>query len=519
MASDFDKVSAPHKQRASESRGKDAASTLLSNEETDIGKRETPPQHDVVACISEKIACPSSGESHPSPSLFLPLPPYAVRALSLLEESGYEAWCVGGFVRDSLLGKPCADIDIATDASWQEVQRIFEAARYHTHETGTAHGTISVIVDGNAIEITTYRIDGPYRDARHPTQVLSARSIEEDLARRDFTINALAYHPKCGILDPFNGITDLESGILRTVGNPQKRLSEDALRILRACRFSAQLGFSIESKTFAALLSCKHLLTRIPAERIAHELDRLLCGEHVHDALMQTVDVLAIALPELVAMKGFEQHSPYHIYDVLEHTAWTVQYTPAESLLRWAALFHDVGKPASFFMGEDGVGHAYGHAAVSVQLARSALQRLRLPGAMSNRALLLIAHHDDIIEPTPKAVKRAIARLGGDPALFTALCKLKRADSLAHAPACADRTLMADQLEEALARVLEERQAFSLKDLAINGNDVLALGVAQGRAVGEVLNAALRAVIEEEIENEKQALEAFVREWMETTRH
>lgn len=441
------------------------------------------------------------------------LPSQALRALSLLEESGYEAWCVGGFVRDSLIGRACADIDIATDAPWQEVQRIFEAAECHTRETGTAHGTITVIIDGIAFEITTYRIDGAYLDGRHPEQVMPTRSIEEDLVRRDFTINALAYHPKRGLLDPFGGRADLESGILRTVGDPKKRFSEDALRILRACRFSSQLGFALEEETFATALSHKHLLNRIAAERIASELDRLLCGEHARDALMETVEILSMVLPELAAMKGLEQHSPYHIYDVLEHTAWTVQYTPKEPLLRWAALFHDAGKPASFFIGKDGVGHAYGHAFVSTQLARSAFQRLRLPGAMSNRALLLIAHHDDIIEPTQKAVKRALARLGGDPTLFAALCKLKRADSLAHAPTCIDRALIADQLEEVLACVLEQRQAFSLKDLAINGNDVLTLGVPQGRSVGAVLDAALQAVIDEKVENTRESLAAFTKKW------
>lgn len=444
----------------------------------------------------------------------LPLPAHATHALSVLEAAGHEAWCVGGFVRDGLLGRPCADIDIATDAPWQSVKRAFEAAGHRVHETGTAHGTVTVVVDGVPVEVTTYRADGAYADARHPERVSFVGSIQEDLARRDFTVNALAYHPKRGILDPFGGMEDLSRGVLRAVGDPQQRFGEDALRILRACRFASQLGFSIEDATFAALLSHKHLLNRISAERITHELDGFLRGAHVHDALMLTVDVLAMVLPELVAMKGLDQRSPYHIYDVLEHTAWTLQYAPDDALVRWAALFHDAGKPAAFFVGEDGVGHAYGHAHVSVRLARAAFGRLRLPGAFCERALALVAHHDDVVDATPKAVKREIARLGGDPSLFAALCKLKRADSLAHAPSCAHRVQLADQLEETLADVLAAGEAFSRKSLAINGNDVLALGVPRGRMVGEALDAALQAVIDDEVENSREALCAFVRGWM-----
>ncbi len=392
----------------------------------------------------------------------LPLPAHAARVLDILESAGYEAWFVGGFVRDGLLGKPCTDIDLACSARWQDVQRACEAAGCRTHETGTAHGTLTVMMDGYPLEVTTYRLDGAYEDARHPSYVSPARCIEEDLARRDFTVNALAYHPERGLLDPYGGTADLRRGILRTVGDPQRRFEEDALRILRACRFASQLGFAIEDATFAALPSHKYLLNRVSAERITRELDKFLRGAHVHDALMQTADVLAVVLPELVAMKGFEQHSPYHIYDVLEHTAWTLQYAPDDALVRWAALFHDIGKPASFFIGKDGIGHAYGHASVSVRMARGAFKRFCLPNAFCDRVLALIAHHDDAIKATPKAVKRAIARLGGDSSLFSALCKLKRADALAHGPKGVEQVQLVEQLEETLAQVLAAHEAFSL---------------------------------------------------------
>ena len=400
--------------------------------------------------LAERGQARSAAPGGPCP-VTIPLPPQAAFALAALEEAGFEAWCVGGFVRDALLGRACADVDVATDAPWQEVQRVFEAAGCRTHETGTAHGTLTVVVEQEALEITTYRDDGVYADARHPEAVSFVRTIEEDLARRDFTMNALAYHPKRGILDPYGGVADLEARTIRAVGDPARRFSEDALRILRACRFASQLGFSIEPATYAGMMANKGQLLRISAERVTHELECLLLGAHVHDALMGTVDVLAAVLPELVACKGFEQRTPYHVYDVLEHTAFVVQNTPPSPLVRWAALFHDMGKPAAFFQDADGTGRFYGHAKISVELARAAMGRLALSPAFVGRVLTLVKHHDDVIEPTPKAVKRALARLGGDVGLFRALCDLKRGDALAQAPRCAGRVELADELEEVLA--------------------------------------------------------------------
>ncbi len=443
----------------------------------------------------------------------IPLPAHATCALKTLEDAGYEAWVVGGFVRDSLLGRVSADIDITTNAHWQDVERIFNAAGVRTRETGTKHGTITVIFDDDAIEVTTYRTDGAYTDARHPESVNYVRTLEEDLARRDFTINALAYHPARGLADPYGGLDDLRAGIIRAVGDPILRFKEDALRILRACRFASQLGFRIESDTYAGLLERKNLLYQISPERITHELDLLLLGEHVHDALMDTVDVLSAVLPELVAMKGFEQHTPYHTYDVLEHSAYAVQESPATSLARWAALFHDIGKPAAFFMRADGIGHFYGHAHISEALARGAFARLSFSPAFCEKVLTLVRAHDDVIEPNPRAVKRALARLGGDTQLFLALCDLKRADTLAHAPAYAKRTESIDALKEVLAQILAENQAFSLRDLCIDGHDVLACGIAPGPAVGTALNAALDAVIDEHVENSREALLEFLRTW------
>ena len=444
--------------------------------------------------------------------LTLPLPDFAAEALRVIEQAGFEGWCVGGFVRDALIGRPLHDVDIACSAHWTQTQAAFEQAGYTTHETGTAHGTLTVVVDGHAIEVTTYRTDGAYSDGRHPEQVSFVQSIEEDLARRDFTINAMAYHPTRGICDPFDGLSDIEAHIIRTVGDPLDRVREDHLRILRACRLASELGFSIERETYKRMKRAKTLMLDLPAERIRHELERLLLGEYVHDALIGTVDVLAGVLPELIAMKGFDQHTPYHIYDVLEHTAYVVHYAPATPLARWTALLHDIGKPAAFFQ-EEGRGHFFGHARLSVIIAKPILERLKFSPLLQENILLLIKMHDVAIEPTTAGVKRALHRhFNDDVPLFETLCAIKRADTAAQAPRCSNRAEIARQLSAVLAEVLENDQAFSLSQLAIDGSDVMrtcALG--PGPAVGALLDAALDAVIEGRVPNEREALREFVR--------
>lgn len=432
------------------------------------------------------------------------------RVLGILEEGGFEAWLVGGCVRDAVLGRECSDVDIASNARWQEVKQLFEQRGFTTHETGIAHGTLTVVVGSQAFEITTYRCDGASADSRHPDSVRFVSSIEEDLARRDFTMNAMAYHPDRGLVDPYGGMLDLKHRVIRAVGNPKKRFDEDALRILRACRFSAQLGFSIEESTYQGMVYNKGLLYKISAERIVHELDRLLLGAYAGRALVDTVDALAAVLPELVAMKGFDQRTPYHIYDVLEHTARVIDGVPPYRLVRWAALFHDMGKPACFFADEEGTGHFYGHANVSVLLAKGIMSRLKLSPAFATRVLTLVKRHDEVVEPTPRAVKRMLARLDGDTELFSALCDLKRGDARGQAPRCAERIGVADELERVLAEIQAAGDAFSLKDLAVNGNDVVALGIAEGPAVGTALRSALAAVIDERVPNEREALVAFL---------
>ena len=444
----------------------------------------------------------------------IPLPEVACEALRILAGAGGEAWCVGGCVRDALLGRPVHDVDLATSLPWTSVQEAFRTEGWDTVETGVAHGTLTVVRDGKPLEITTYRCDGTYSDGRHPDAVTPAATIEEDLLRRDFTVNALAYHPERGIIDPFGGAADIERGVIRCVGDPTSRFSEDALRILRACRFASQLGFAIEGATFDAMLASKHLLRKVSGERVYRELERLLCGDYVHDALMETADVLAFVLPELVAMKGCEQVTKYHIYDVLEHTAWAVQRTPPRPLQRWSALFHDMGKPAAaFFEERDGgrVEHFYGHAAVSVVLAEGVMRRLPFPAWLRRDVPVLVRIHDDVVPPNTRAVRRMLGRLGGRTDLFEALCDIKRADALAQAPFCAPRADTAEELRALMRQILEDESAFSVRHLAVNGNDIVALGVEAGPEIGRILNAALDAVIDERVPNEREALLAFAK--------
>ena len=459
----------------------------------------------------------SSGDTrsrYAAASPALPVPPQARRVIEVLEAAGFEAWCVGGFVRDSLLGRPVSDIDIACSALWPQTEEACLAAGMRVHRTGEKHGTVTVVCDDAAFEVTTFRVDGAYSDARHPDEVRFVRSLEEDLARRDFTINAMAYHPLRGLADPFGGLEDARRGIIRTVGDPAQRFGEDALRILRACRFSSQLGFSLDGATYQAMLEGKRGLLRVSSERITAELQKLLLGDNVRDALLRTVDVLSAVLPELVAMKGFDQCTPYHCHDVLEHTARAVAGTPPYPLVRWAALFHDMGKPAAFFKEPGGRGHFYGHAKISVPLARGIMDRLTFSTAFRDRVLLLVERHDDVFDATPRAVKRALARMGGDVELFRALCDLKRGDASAQAPAYAEeRMRRADDLLRVLDGILAEGEAFTLKHLAVNGRDAMDAGIAQGPSVGAALAAALDAVIDEQIPNDRETLLAFLDEW------
>ena len=410
------------------------------------------------------------------------------------------------------LGRDVHDYDLATTATWDQVEQVFENAGFTVHETGVKHGTVTVVLQGNAIEVTTYRTDWGYSDGRHPDNVAFVQTIGEDLARRDFTMNALAWHPVRGLIDPYGGAGDIEAGVIRAVGEPKERFSEDALRILRGCRFESQLGFSIDPATYQAMCEKKHLLMRIAKERIVHELDAFVLGAHVRQALLDCVDIISPVIPELAALKGFPQNTPYHCYDVLEHTACTMENIDAERLLRWAALLHDIGKPATHFTREDGISHFFGHARIGAELAEGVCKRLGFPRRFSEQLVRLVAMHDDPMAPAPKSIRKVLLRLDGDEGLFRALCALKRADSLAHAPEHRQRGSSALEALRIFEELKASNAAWSTKGLAISGDDLLELGYEQGPAIGFALRDALEEVIDEKLENDRDALLKWARE-------
>ena len=429
------------------------------------------------------------------------LPDAVVSALALLCAAGAECYIVGGCVRDLLMGREPHDWDITTNAEPHEVIEVFRD--YRVIETGIDHGTVTVLLGGSALEITTYRVDGQYSDNRHPDSVSYTRSLSEDLSRRDFTINAIAYSPEIGLVDLFGGQEDIKNGIIRCVGEASKRFDEDALRILRALRFSSTLGFEIEEKTAAALLQKSLLLKNVSAERINVELTKLLCGNGVGRVLREYKGVLAVPVPELVPMFGFDQKNRHHCYDVWLHTIITIEALPAIAELRWAALFHDIGKPASFSTDEHGEGHFYGHAPAGCEIADTVMRRLRFSNTSREWILQLVKNHDVTIGTDEKRVKRWLGRFGEE--FIRQLTALKRADNLAQSENYRERQLLINAVEALVDDLIARQECVSLRDLAVNGDDLLALGY-KGKTVGDALQMLLDAVIDENVPNERDAL-------------
>ncbi|MBQ5565782.1 MAG: HD domain-containing protein, partial [Clostridia bacterium] len=331
------------------------------------------------------------------------LPDEVKTAIEKISKNGFEAYIVGGCVRDSLLGKTPKDYDITTSASPQEVEKIFSDCR--VIETGIKHGTVTVLINSMPLEITTFRIDSEYVDNRHPESVTFTKSLREDTARRDFTMNAIAYNNFTGICDFYGGETDIKNKIVRCVGNPDLRFNEDALRIMRAIRFSSVLGFEIEENTRSSIFKNKELLKNISSERIAAELVKLLCGKNAKKVLCEYIDILGVVMPELLPMKDFDQRNAHHIYDIWTHTAVAVENIEPAPILRLTALFHDIGKPECFFM-KNGQGHFYGHAAVSEKISDNILKRLKFDNTSRETITTLVKLHDIQIEETETAVKR-----------------------------------------------------------------------------------------------------------------
>ena len=545
-------------------------------------------------------------------------PAPALEAIARLRAAGFLAYLVGGCVRDTLLGRVPGDWDITTAALPEQVEAVFAGERII--ETGLKHGTVTVLLDGLPLEITTFRTEAAYSDHRHPDAVAFTPSLTEDLARRDFTINAMAWTLEkrgegldAGLQDPFGGQADLEKKLIRCVGDPHKRFEEDALRILRALRFASQLDFTIDPATAAAAHALRDTLALVSRERIAVELTKLLCGPAARRIIVEYWEILSVPLPELAPMAGLDQRNKHHCYDVLEHSAAAVEAVPPEKLLRWAALLHDVAKPACFTVDEAGRGHFYGHAKRGAPMAREIMTRLRFDKDTVNRVAQLVELHDYPIDPPveegsgigdqgsgaaakafplrgrcpssqtgadevefrqaiaidephratgptssvtappchlplkgkaedggrktrilrcaqndgagavsgcpaqadglrraeERAIRKLIGKLGE--ADFLRLLALKRADSLAHHPDYHGRTAACDRLAALARELLAQPPCFTVRDLDINGNDLLALGLPRGPEIGRTLNALLERVLAGELPNERERLLAAVK--------
>lgn len=431
------------------------------------------------------------------------IPQKANQIIARLTESGYEAYVVGGCVRDAILGRPAADWDITTNARPEQVKALFSG----TIDTGIQHGTVTVLIGREGFEVTTYRIDGEYRDGRHPSEVIFTPSLIEDLKRRDFTINAMAYNEAEGLIDAFNGMEDLKRGRIRCVGNPQERFTEDSLRILRAVRFSAQLGFEIERETKDAIAKFAPSLTRISAERIQAELVKLLTSDHPESfRTLYDTGITHVILPEFDACMETPQNHPHHCCCVGEHILLTLQAVEADKVLRLAALLHDIGKPLTHAKDNQGIDHFRGHGEAGAELTDHILHRLKFDNDTICRVKHLVRVHDDRQIPlTLRGVRRAVYRIGKD--CFFDYLKLRRADILAQNPSMHQEKLEAlEKLEELYGQILDEHACLSLKELAVTGNDLIKAGMESGPKLGKVLKEMLELVIEYPEYNTKEYL-------------
>ena len=427
------------------------------------------------------------------------LPKTIVQCLDAMEHAGFAAYVVGGCVRDHLLGLTPHDYDLCTSASPDDVAELF--GNYNLVRNGIKHGTVGVILKGEQYEITTFRTEGGYTDGRHPDWVKFVPTVEEDLSRRDFTVNAMAYAPGKGIIDPWGGRKDLERGILRAVGDPQVRFREDSLRILRGIRFAVRYGLIPERDTEKAMEELAPLMDGLARERVFDELCKLLPVITYGD-LMRFAPILVRVIPELAPMIGFDQRSPHHAYDLYTHTAHVVDATPKKLALRWAALLHDIGKVTTFTTDENGRGHFYGHAEASAQMADDILRRLKSPNALREQVVFLIASHMVELTPDKKLLRRRLGKFGKD-AVYDLLA-LQKADFASKG--VADTQPAFAQTEEALAQIGQEDACLTSADLAINGRDILALGVEPGPHIGACMTFLLGQVQDEVLPNDKEIL-------------
>lgn len=436
------------------------------------------------------------------------IPDYVKMVLNRLEEYGFEAFIVGGSVRDLILGKNPNDYDITTNARPEKIEEIFKA--FKTISIGKEFGTIVVVQKEGNVEVTSYRIEGAYLDGRRPSEVQFSNNIEEDLSRRDFTINSMAYNEKQGLVDPFNGRIDLEKGTIKTVGNPRERFREDHLRILRGVRFATQLSFKIEDSVYTASKAMSHLLSNISIERIREELFKILLSSKPSYGirLMSDLGILDIILPELKATVGFKQHNPHHDKDVFDHTLCVLDGVSDGLAIRLAALFHDIGKPNTFTIDEEGVGHFYDHDKVGVKITKDILTRLKCANHLIKDVLLLIGDHmTKSKDMKDKGLKRLISRVGEERIFH--LIELQKSDRMC-TNRFADVNLFEDRIND-ITRILDNKQAYEKKHLEIDGYDIINLGYGQGKIVGDILDYLMEKVLSNPELNEKEKLIEIVK--------
>ena len=429
------------------------------------------------------------------------LPFQICEILERIENAGFNAFVVGGCVRDHLMGMTPHDFDITTSAAPKETENIFAGCR--VIETGIKHGTVTVLYKGISTEITTFRIDGSYSDGRHPDSVTFSRNIEDDLSRRDFTMNGIAYNPKSGFVDPFGGEEDIRSGIIRCIGDPDKRFGEDALRVVRAMRFSADLGFTIEEQTARAMELHKKDLRKVSVERIFAELKRLILGKDVKRVLMEFSSVFAEMIPSLGAEIGYDQGSKYHNSTLYEHTARAVEAAPPTVEMRLAMLFHDIGKPACRTEDENGECHYYGHGEVSAHMTDEILRLLKCDNALRERVVEIVRYHDIPVDTSRKYIRRQLAKHGAE--IFADIMSAHIADDSAKCGFCRDRIPKAFEAIAIAKAISEEKPCLSVKMLAVSGNDLRDI-VPPSPLMGKILSKLFEEVVDEKLINERSAL-------------
>ncbi|MCH5194907.1 MAG: HD domain-containing protein [Oscillospiraceae bacterium] len=436
------------------------------------------------------------------------IPRNVCQVIKKLESQGFEAYIVGGCVRDSFLGKTPKDYDITTSASPEEVKKCFDDCA--VIETGIKHGTVTVVSEGENIEVTTFRIDGEYNDGRHPETVKFSKNLLDDLSRRDLTINAMAYNPRVGLIDNFGGQSDLFSRRIVCVGDPAVRFKEDALRIMRAMRFSSELGFEIEENTAEAVHKMKELLSNVSMERVSDELSKLLMGESPRNVLTGYSDVISLIIPEIKSCIGFDQCNRYHIYDVWTHSAYAVEHSVPELEIRLALLLHDIGKPNCFKLDDEGNGHFFGHEKLGAEMSEKILKRLRFPNDVVERTAKLIKYHYVTPVNDQKVVRRLLAAVGEED-LFP-LLEVMKGDNRAKHSSCLERVRVLEAMGERAREIIEQGMCIKIADLKVSGNDMIELGFS-GAKIGEVLKSLLDAVLDDKTNNTYDELMEYAKKF------